>query len=248
MAGIIEHQTSDLEEPVLVEGLPGVGLVGKIAADHLVSQFGMTHLASVRCNGLPEVAIYDGETRGVQAPVRIYADSDRDLLVLQSDVPVSRTGASDFAGCVVGWLDNRDVFPLFLSGLPEEDQDVAEVPSVYGIATGSGADTIDEHDIEVPPERGLVGGPTGALLHEAATNDLAGAGLVVESDPKFPDPAAARALLLEAIGPIAGIDVQTDSLVEQSEQIRQSKERLAQQMQEADESESSQAQPLRMYQ
>lgn len=248
MAGVIEHQTPDLEDAVMVEGLPGVGLVGKIAADHLVSQYGMTHVASVRCDGLPEVAIYNGESRGVQAPVRLYADSERDLFVLQSDVPVSRTAASDFAGCVVGWLKNRDVFPLFLSGLPQEDQDVAEVPSVYGIATGSGADRIDEYDIDLPSERGLVGGPTGALLYEASTKDLAGAGLVVESDPQFPDPAAARALLVEAIGPIAGIEIKTDTLVEQSEQIRESKERLAQQMQEADESESSQAQPLRMYQ
>lgn len=248
MAGIIEHETPDLEDPVLVEGLPGVGLVGKIAADHLVSQFEMTHVASVRCEGLPEVAIYEGDNRDVKAPVRIYADGERDLLVLQSDVPVSRTGASDFAGCVVGWLDSWDVFPLFLSGLPTENQDVAEVPSVYGIATGSGADGLDEYDINLPPERGLVGGPTGALLYEASTQDLAGAGLVVESDPQFPDPAAARALLLEGIGPIAGIEIGTDTLVEQSEQIRKSKERLAQQMQEADESESSQAQPLRMYQ
>jgi uncharacterized protein len=53
---------------------------------------------------------------------------------------------------------------------------------------------------------------------------------------------------VEGIEPISGIDVDTDSLVEQSEQIRESKERLAKQMQDADETESSQARPLRMYQ
>lgn len=248
MAGIIDHEMPDLDDPVLVEGLPGVGLVGKIASDHLVSEFGMPHVASVSCEGLPEVAVYDGENRSVQAPVRIYADETRDLLVLQSDVPVSRTSASDFASCVIGWLEQHDVFPLFLSGLPSENQDPAAVPNVYGIATGTGAGTLDEYEIDLPPERGVVGGPTGALLHDASADGLDGAGLIVESDPQFPDPAAARALLMHAIGPIAGIEVQTDTLVEQSEQIRESKERLAQQMQEADEAESSQARPLRMYQ
>lgn len=248
MAGIVDHASPNLEDPILIEGLPGVGLVGKIAADHLVSSFDMEHVASVHCEGLPEVAIYDGDDRTVQAPVRIYADESRDLVVLQSDVPVSRTGASEFANCVVGWMDRQGVFPLFLSGLPAEDQDVAEVPSVYGIATGGGAGRLDEHDVGLPPERGLVGGPTGALLYTAGREDIDGAGLVVESDPQFPDPAAARALLVNAIGPIAGVEVETETLVEQSEQIRESKERLAKQMQEADESESSQARPLRMYQ
>lgn len=248
MAGIIDHETPDLDDPVLVEGLPGVGLVGKIASDHLVAQFDMRHVASVRCDGLPEVAVYEGDERSVRAPVRIYADEARDLLVLQSDVPVSRTGASDFASCVIGWLEQHDVFPLFLSGLPTENQDPGAVPNVYGITTGGGSGTLDDHDIGLPPERGLVGGPTGALLHNASTNGVDGAGLIVESDPQFPDPAAARALLVHAIGSLAAVEVETDTLVEQSEQIRESKERLAQQMQEADESESSQAQPLRMYQ
>jgi uncharacterized protein len=248
MVSIIDHATPDLTKPVLVEGLPGVGLVGKIAADHLVSTYEMDHVASIHCEGIPEVAIYESDARGVQPPVRIYADEGRDLLVLQSDVPVSRTAASDFAGCVVGWLERNAVFPLFLSGLPVENQDVAAVPSVYGVATGEGGNRLDGYDIDLPPERGLVGGPTGALLHVAAREDLDGAALVVESDPQFPDPAAARTLLRGAIAPIAGIEVPTEELVEQSEQIRESKERLARQMQEADESESSQAKPLRMYQ
>lgn len=248
MARIIEYDMPDLDNPVLVEGLPGVGLVGKIAADHLVSTFDMSHVASVRCSGLPEVAIYDEAERGVQAPVRLYADADRDLLVLQSDVPVSRTAASDFAGCVVDWLTKKTVYPLFLSGLPTEDLDVEEIPDVYGVATGDGTGALDDAGVSTPPERGMIGGPTGALLSQAASQNLDGAGLVVQSDPQFPDPAASRALLVEAIEPIAELSVETDSLVEQSEQIRESKERLAQRMQQAEEAESSQAQPLRMYQ
>ncbi|MFB6110926.1 MAG: proteasome assembly chaperone family protein [Halobacteriaceae archaeon] len=248
MARVIDHGVPDMDEPILVEGLPGVGLVGKIAADHLVDELSMSHAASVRCDGLPEVAIYGADDRAVQAPVRIYADADRELLVLQSDVPVSRTAASDFASCIVGWIDTVGAFPLFLSGLPVEDLSVDEVPTVYGVATGEGAARLDTHDIDTPPERGLIGGPTGALLYAASAEDVDGAGLVVESDPQFPDPAAARSLLVGAITPLADIDVSTEALVEQSEQIRESKERLAQQMQEAEEAESSQARPLRMYQ
>lgn len=59
MAHIAEHTDLDLESPLLVEGLPGVGLVGKIATSHLVDHFGMEEYASCHCDGLPRAAVYE---------------------------------------------------------------------------------------------------------------------------------------------------------------------------------------------
>ena len=117
MAHVDELVDVSLSEPVLVEGLPGLGLVGKIAADHLVEEFDMTYVAGIHCGGIPNVAIYHGGSPEVLPPVRIYADEERDLLVLQSDVPVSPSAAEEFAGCVTGWLQQYDVLPIYISGI-----------------------------------------------------------------------------------------------------------------------------------
>jgi uncharacterized protein len=244
MARIVERQSIDLDQPVLVEGLPGVGLVGKIAADHLVGEFDMDYVALVRCDGLPEVAIYQEGERGINPPVRIYADEQRDLLVLQSDVPISPDAAEEFATCVTGWLDDRDALPIYLSGLPEEK---AEVPEMYGIASGDAEGMLVEHNIDAPTENGLVSGPTGALLAEANSQGVDSVGLIVQANANFPDPESARIFLTEGIEPIAGIDVETEPLVEQADKIADARERLARQMQQAEE-ESTRAQPLGMYQ
>ena len=240
----IEREDLTLSNPVLVEGLPGLGLVGKIAADHLVERLEMPHYASCHCEGLPEVAVYDSAGSGVQPPVRIHAAPDHDLLVLQSDIPVSPSGATQFASCVTGWFAEMDVLPLFISGIQREDQSQT---GVYGIATGDASDRLDAHDISTPPERGLVSGPTGALLYQAQMQDLDSLGLVVESASQFPDPAAAKTLLETAICPIASIDVETDVLLDRAEEISQARQRLAQQMQDS-EDESSRARPLGMFQ
>lgn len=244
MARIEFHTDTTLDSPMLVEGLPGVGLVGKITADHLIDQFDMVHYGSAHCEGLPEVAVYQGGERSIQSPVRIYADADRDLLVLQSDVPVSPQSAPEFAACVSGWFANEDVMPICLSGLPEEK---TGVPEMYGIGCGAGATSLEEHGIDPPEESGMISGPTGAILSEATKQGLDSIGLVVQANAQFPDPEAARILLTKGIGPIAGIEVETDRLVEQAERIAQAREKLAKRMQEA-EDESSKAQPLRMYQ
>lgn len=248
MASVVPVADFEVDQPVLVEGLPGVGLVGKIATDHLVEQLDMRFVASVDCEGIPRVAIYDEDERDVQPPVRIYVDETNDIFALQSDIPVSRTAAREFAGCITTWLQEHDALPLYLSGLPLEDHEPDSVPDLFGIATGHVAGILDDHDIDSPPERGVVGGPTGALLNRAGARDVGAIGLVVESDPQFPDPAAARQLVEYGIEPIAGVDVGTEELVDRAEEIQDQKEILAQRMQEAAEEESTQAKPLRMFQ
>lgn len=246
MARIQVKADLELDDPMLVEGLPGVGLVGKIATDLLVDQYDMTYFASIDAEGIPQVAIYDEDERDVQPPVRIYADEERDLLALQSDVPVSRTVAVDFADSVTNWLTDLGATPVYLSGLPVENP--ATVPDVYGIATGDAAGLLDEHDVPLPPERGVVGGPTGALINRAGETGLGSVGLVVESDPQFPDPAAANQLIKDGVARVVDIDVDTSELTDRAEEIREQKEKLAQRMQQASEEESSQAQPMRMFQ
>ena len=85
----VRDETVEFDSPMLVEGLPGIGLVGKIATNHIIEQFDMTYFASVDCDGLPQVAIYRDRSRGVEPPVRLYADEERDVLALRSDVPIS---------------------------------------------------------------------------------------------------------------------------------------------------------------
>ncbi len=100
---------------MLVEGLPGVGLVGKIAADHLIDQFDMSYYASIECPSLPAVTSYRAGSADPMAAVRIYADEERDLLALQSDVAVSPEVVSDFASCLTTFLVEHDALPIYVS-------------------------------------------------------------------------------------------------------------------------------------
>lgn len=243
----IDVKADDLrfEDPFLIEGFPGVGLVGKITGDHLIEEFEMIHYGNVHCEGIPRAAVYDEGTPEIQTPVRIYADEQRDLFVLRSDVPVSPPAASNFADCVVDWYDDLGVTPVYTSGLPSEKSE--DVPALYGFATGDGAPLLDDAGVDYPNEQGLVSGPTGALLNQAIESDRTAVGFVVESDPQFPDPEAARVVIKDGVEPLVDVEVPVDDLVDHAEEIRQAKERLAERMQGATE-ESTQAQPLRMYQ
>ncbi len=247
MGQIREHAEIELDSPTLVEGMPGIGLVGKIATDHLIEEFEMTYYASIHCDGLAPIGVYETGDRTIRPPVRLYADAETDLVALRSDVPVAVDATSEFAACLTGWLDANDVDPLYLSGFPAEKSDVP--PDLFGVATSEvTADRLDDHDVGRPDENGAIAGPAGALLNRAAQANLDATALVVESDPRFPDPEAARILINQGIEPLAAVTVDVDGLVEQADSIREQKEQLAQRMQEADTQESSQAQRIQMFQ
>jgi uncharacterized protein len=247
MAGIrVRTEDVQLSEPTLLEGLPGVGLVGKIATEHLIDEFDMVHYASVRCEGLPRLGVYQQGDRAVKPPVRIYADEAHDLLALSSDVPISASIATNFARCVTDWLTDEDVLPIYVSGLPTEEKQTP--PASYGVATGSTGSLLDEIDVGVPQQDGGISGPTGALLHEAADRGADSVGAIVQSDPRFPDPEAASVIIETVLEPLADVDIDVDALREQAAEIREQRQALAEQLQSADVDESTQAKPLRMFQ
>ncbi|RZV08338.1 uncharacterized protein BDK88_3310 [Natrinema hispanicum] len=248
MTGIRIHGPEpDLENPTLVEGFPGVGLVGKIATDHLVEQLQMRYYASVHCEGLPRIGVYRGGDRTVRPPVRLYVSEEQDLVALQSDAPISSRAVETVATCLTNWIVDQAATPIYLSGLPA-DRDEADQPDLYGITTGEGDERLEATEVPIPPEDGVITGPTGALINRAAQENHDSIGLVVECDPQFPDPEAASVLLEYGVSPIADIDVDVQDLVDRAAEIRAKRERLAQQMQAIGREESSQAQPLRMYQ
>ena len=246
MANIRVHGPPvDLEEPALVEGFPGLGLVGKIATDHLIDELGMAYHASIHCEGLPLLGTYQADDRTIRPPVRIYVSESANLYCLQSDTPVSAGAVRSVADCLTAWIEDRDATPIYLSGLPAERDGE---PSMFGVATGDAGSKLDEHGLDGPDEAGAVSGPTGALLNRAAANEQPAIALVVESSPQFPDPEAARVLVEDGIGPIADVDVDVSELVEHAADIRRQREELAKQMREVTREESSQARPMQMYQ
>ena len=236
----------EFDEPVLVEGFPGVGLVGKIAADHLVETLDATLYATVHCDSLPAAAAYGAGDRAVTTPVRLYAAPDADLLILQSDVPVSPDAAEEFAGCIEDWFREASVTPLYIAGLRGDD-DAEEAPALRGVAVGGADGTLDDLDVPVPASAGLISGPTGALLAHALETDLPAVGLAVDADPRFPDPEAARVVLESVVEPLAGVDADAAAFDTRAERIQRAKEQLAAQMQQGTEN-VSQARTLRMYQ
>lgn len=239
----VENPLASIEQPVLLDGLPGRGLIGKLVVDHVLEECDMAYYAGVYCDGIPPVAAYRANESTVRTPVQVYADPDRDLLALVSDVPVSPSDAPCFADCMIEWFDEQSVTPILVSGLPQTGAVESGTRSreLYGLSTGEGDALLDEAGIVPPRYAGHVTGPTGALLHRAAETDLDAVGLLVES-ADFPDFEAARLVVEHGINPIAGLDLDAEAFADRAAELSPATETFVERIRETEDG-ASRAEP-----
>lgn len=243
----VKAPETELDEPMLVDGLPGKGLIGKLITDYLVSNLEMEYYAGVYCEGVPAVAAYRPNGSQVRPPIQIYADEQRDLLVLISDIPVPASNAPEFAGCITDWLHKEAVTPIYISGFSESAEESEQSERLYGLTTGSGETLLETTGITTPQHAGIVTGPTGALLNRASDDGLDSVGLLVESTDTLPDYEAAQIVIDHGIKPITELEIDTEPFAEQSIEISSVAESALKQLGESADG-STRAQPTAMFQ
>ncbi|MFB6119515.1 MAG: proteasome assembly chaperone family protein [Halobacteriaceae archaeon] len=226
----------DLDDPVLVEGLPGVGHVGKLAAEHLVEEADGELVRRVYSEHLPPQVTVDDDGRTALAHAAFHAveTEGRDLLVLTGDHQAGDTqGHYRLANAFLDVAAEAGADELFaLGGVPTGE--LIEEYSVLGAATTD--ETIadlEEYGVEFRSEEpaGGIVGTSGLLLGIGERRGFDGACLMGETSGYLVDPKSAQAVL-EVLETALDFEVDFESLEERAEEM----EEVVSQLQEMDES------------
>ena len=241
------EKTTELgtESPTLIEGLPGLGLVAAIAVDQITKQLELDQHGTIVSDDFPPVAAFDDGR--VRDAVRVYAGEDPAVMTLQSDIPIPSSAVASLSQCVLSDLAEEFEQAIFLAGTPAESED--EIGEVVGVATTDDLETaLVDAGLTLADGSGVVGGVTGALLADCYHDDVPAAVLIVRSNPYIPDPAAARAVIEEALEPLVEFDIDTQELLEQAEEIQKQKQQIAEQLKEYQQQQDQQPAMPGMYQ
>lgn len=228
----------DLDAPILVEGLPGVGHVGKLVADHLTSEFDAELVRRVYANEFPpQVGVEDGVASLACAELHAVDANGVDLLVLSGDHQ---------AGSSAGHYRLTDAF-LDVA----EAFDVERTYALGGIPTGELIDDDDDHGVvgavtdaelceeledagvefrENEPAGGIVG-VSGLLLGLGGRRGMEAACLMGETSGYLVDPKSARAVL-ETLETLLDFEVDFSDLEDRAEEMEEVVGRIRE-MQEA---------------
>lgn len=194
----------------LVEGFPGIGLVGTIAAGYLVERRQMEPIGYMYSREFPPMATIHKGTP--YFPARIYRDPKEKLCVLFAEFIVPASLVNDLAVSIVRFAREQGMSRIIsLAGMSTPTPQ----GKIYGIASSPNmSKLLLANDVELIKE-GITTGVSGVLVAHCAAEGFPAASLLAESKQGYPDPRAAAALLTK-FSDIAGVKIDTKALFEEA--------------------------------
>ncbi|WP_049942069.1 PAC2 family protein [Haloterrigena turkmenica] len=181
---------------------------------------------------------------GVNAEILVRVAEFTERVELQSDVPIPEEAFTALSQRVLEESVEDFDRAIFLAGAPAQSEE--QQGDVIGVATTEEQKTeLEEADVDLMKESGAVGGMTGSLVNACHQADVPAVLLLVQADPRLPDPAAARSVIETALEPLVEFDI--DELQEQAEEIQRQKQQVAQQLQQVQEQEEEPMQARSMF-
>ena len=202
---------------VMIFGFPDVGLVGVIAASHLISELNdLEEVAYMESKLLPPlIVLHEGLPH---SPIRIFGNREILLAVSETAIPADALYAIMYA--LIDWGKRKNVkMMISLSGIPVQNrQDIEELKVFAAASSPEILKMLQDKGIEILRE-GYMVGPQAIMLQKCAQLGLPALTLLAQCFLNYPDPEAA-AEILKQLTNIAGIKVDVSKLLEKGEEIR----------------------------
>ena len=233
----------ELKNPVLVEGLPGLGMVGRIAARYLAKQLKAKKLANLYSPHFPYYVLVNkkGSVRLLRGEFYFWKNEagENDLIFFTGDSQAQTIeGQYDVASCILDFAERNNVKVVATIGGYRKE--VEKTPKVIAASTSSELlnKALQAKAIASPAGNPIVG-TAGLLLGLARFKKIDAVCLLGETRGYLPDPRAAKSVLevlqkmLNVKIDLSGLDREVEKskkIVERMREIEERREKYARKM------------------
>jgi hypothetical protein len=193
------YEKPALNDPVLIEGLPGIGFVANIAALHLIQELKAKRFAEIRSSSFQDFAI-TAENGRARFPVNeLYyhkgQGKERDLVILYGNTQaLTTTGQYELCGRILDIAEELGCcYIITLGGLRKKEK-VSTPPRIYCAASDQEA-LEDAFSLGAEIIEGQIFGVAGLLVGLSRLRGMKGYCLLAETPGYYPDASAAREVL-----------------------------------------------------
>ncbi len=214
-----------LDNPIFIEALPGIGHVGKLAADHLIDELDAVKFAEIYSPYFPP-QVFIGEGGIIENMynelyyLKSQGEDNRDFIILVGNTQgLSPEGQYSLCGDILDFVEPFGVKELFTLGGLATGQPVEDT-KVFGAATDTEKiEILEEVGVEIRSSDGGIIGASGLFLGLGQLRGMSGACLMGETPGYFIDAQAAEAILIK-LSKLLKIEVSTDELEKRAEETK----------------------------
>lgn len=187
-----------LDNPVLIEGLPGIGFVANIATLHLIQELKALKFGEIHSSAFQDFAITtdQGKTNSPRNELYYYKgrDGERDLILLYGNTQALTTmGQYELCGRILDVAQDLGCkYMITIGGLRREEK--VATPKLYCAASGREA-LKDAKSIGAEILGGQIFGIAGLLVALGKLRGFKGFCVLAETTGFYPDAQAAHATL-----------------------------------------------------
>ncbi|MEE8632180.1 MAG: PAC2 family protein [Candidatus Bathyarchaeia archaeon] len=208
-----------LESPILIEGLPGLGMVGRIAVKYIIKQLNAEMLGLLYSPHFPYYVVVNkkGSVRLLRGEFHYWKNpTGSDLILFTGDSQAQTVdGQYEIAETILDFAKKQGVASIItLGGYRKE---AGESPKVVATATDDEilSKAVEADALPSPPGNPIVG-TAGLLVGMAKFKKLPALCLLGETRGYLPDPKAAKSLLI-VLQKMLGISLNLDDIEKEIE-------------------------------
>jgi uncharacterized protein len=241
-------KTPKLTNPLLIEGLPGIGNVGKLAVEHLIDTIKAKKFAEIYSKDFPPQVFInpDGTIELVKNEFYYWKakqKNQRDLILLTGDYQgLSSRGQYELVESILDVCEELGVKELFTLGGYGLGHDISKPKVLCATTHKELVKEMKKHGAvfkKNEPGGGIVGA-SGLLLGLGKLRKLKGTCFMGETPGYLVDPKSAKAVL-KVLMSITNIKVDLSALEDKAKEIEQ----IAQQLKEIEGSGSEKTEDLK---
>ncbi|MBI5228530.1 proteasome assembly chaperone family protein [Candidatus Micrarchaeota archaeon] len=211
---IKEIEKIKLKDPIIIEGFPGIGMVGTIGASYLSEKLDMKLAGYLASTHFPPIAVIHNY-RPV-SPARIYVSEKFNLIVLFSEFVIPAEIVFPLSEEIISWAKLKKAKGIYsLAGIASDNPP----DKIFAIAsTEKMADSLKKIGVELIRE-GATQGVSGVLVAECAAQRFPAANIMVQTNVPLDPKGSAR--LLNKLSEIIGVKIDTKALETEGDKIEE---------------------------
>lgn len=219
---IEKEKLSKLNNPVLIEGLPGIGFVGKLATEYMVEELKAKKVADLYSHHFPPQVLMekDGTIKMLKNEIYLYKDSKKknDVLLLVGDVQTASAEAQyEVINCLLDYIEDKNVKRIITIGGYSTGR-MTEKPKIFASVSDS-RDIVKYKDLGVTfgETEGSIIGAAGLLVGLGKLRNIDGICFMGETHGSYIDHRSAQRVL-EIVTKLLGIKIDTSKLIEKAKE------------------------------
>jgi len=203
----------DLGGATMIEGFPGIGLVGPMAISYLIDKLGMSYIGYIDSNEFPPlVSIHKGEP---MPPVRLYYSDKYNIVTIFAEFAMPLEIVHELTTAVYNFIKSNKIKKIIsISGIPT----TSESTTTFAIAS---LDSLNGEIAKIgmkPIAEGVASGVNALLLMMAKLDGISDINVLVPVMQDIIDPKYAE-YAIDNLNKLLNLNIDTSDLKKEAAEV-----------------------------